>query len=694
MNSATGPAVQGSEPPWVHVRREPFDYGLLPLPSLMHNDGVPALRQLRSEIFAKAVASPSPDPASPSSSSASYSPASPRIKLSDIASALGLTEGQAHLVLDALASVLPADALDEPSGQVPSTEVDSPGANIDYLIIFLFIQVYRRVPHRPHKDATVLADVWPQPPSPFDNYPPASNNMAQIKSTSIAKQRSMPGQAEEEAHQLAFVQKNLPSLLGLLAEDVDSGDDDDSKKVITGDKLDYLGLLLRAGGLGSDEVCLSQVTPFFANSDPAMPAAPAPLPQVLDWLLKHICGASDHMRGGGGAGAGSGPSSPVSGLALPVPAPAAGSGSGAGAGAGTGGASDITMSDAPPAQGGASQILGTAGGVGAGAGVGVGGGLSLINGTGGVSSPVAKDWRPAGMTCVDGYTKMSVLKQEHDIEGGNIRRQVASPDGVGVGDWDVGGGVGVFGGTGRGGGAQAVKVELCERVQLIVACARIKIANCRECTFYLGTNQSPLVIGDNHNLQVPAPLQPIHASGCICICICLPACLPRVAPFNTFYPKLDAHLALTGINPAVNRWDTLVTLGVVDPHDAMSHPAGVADAQAEGATLLSPDRFVPFVVRARAPSRVAEMLANAGVQTTVINACEAAGEECVLLLASSIRPESTKTVEGLRQTLKTAVLEENKKKELTNVIQAHFKEWLFASGNIRQVYDLARLDRD
>lgn len=36
----------------------------------------------------------------------------------------------------------------------------------------------------------------------------------------------------------------------------------------------------------------------------------------------------------------------------------------------------------------------------------------------------------------------------------------------------------------------------------------------------------------------------------------------------------------------------------------------------------------------------------------------------------------TKTVETLRQTLKTAVLEENKKKELTNVIQAHFKEWL------------------
>ena len=38
----------------------------------------------------------------------------------------------------------------------------------------------------------------------------------------------------------------------------------------------------------------------------------------------------------------------------------------------------------------------------------------------------------------------------------------------------------------------------------------------------------------------------------------------------------------------------------------------------------------------------------------------------------------TKTVENLRQTLKTAVLEETKKRELTNVIQAHFKEWLIS----------------
>jgi len=45
-------------------------------------------------------------------------------------------------------------------------------------------------------------------------------------------------------------------------------------------------------------------------------------------------------------------------------------------------------------------------------------------------------------------------------------------------------------------------VEHCERVQIIAASKRICIANCRECIFYLGVNHQPLIVGDNHKLQV------------------------------------------------------------------------------------------------------------------------------------------------------------------------------------------------
>ena len=49
---------------------------------------------------------------------------------------------------------------------------------------------------------------------------------------------------------------------------------------------------------------------------------------------------------------------------------------------------------------------------------------------------------------------------------------------------------------------QAVRVEHCERVHVIAATKRICIANCRECVFYLGVNHRPLIVGDNHKLQV------------------------------------------------------------------------------------------------------------------------------------------------------------------------------------------------
>lgn len=50
------------------------------------------------------------------------------------------------------------------------------------------------------------------------------------------------------------------------------------------------------------------------------------------------------------------------------------------------------------------------------------------------------------------------------------------------------------------------------------------------------------------------------------------------------------------IDPNINKWDEPVALGVVDPHDSLSHPAGVSDAQAESATRLDPDQYTNFVV--------------------------------------------------------------------------------------------------
>ncbi|KAI7996343.1 hypothetical protein LOK49_LG10G01258 [Camellia lanceoleosa] len=70
----------------------------------------------------------------------------------------------------------------------------------------------------------------------------------------------------------------------------------------------------------------------------------------------------------------------------------------------------------------------------------------------------------------------------------------------------------------------------------------------------------------------------------------------QVAPYNTFYSQLEVHIDQVGIEATINRWDDPVALGVVDPHDSLSYPAGVSDVQAESATCLDSDQFTNFVI--------------------------------------------------------------------------------------------------
>jgi TBCC domain-containing protein 1 len=58
---------------------------------------------------------------------------------------------------------------------------------------------------------------------------------------------------------------------------------------------EHLGFLLHFGDKGSEVVTLSQAAPFFANSDPDMPAIPAPATQVHDWISQNISSALEHI---------------------------------------------------------------------------------------------------------------------------------------------------------------------------------------------------------------------------------------------------------------------------------------------------------------------------------------------------------------------------------------------------------------
>jgi TBCC domain-containing protein 1 len=130
-----------------------------------------------------------------------------------------------------------------------------------------------------------------------------------------------------------------------------------------------------------ESIPLIQAAPFFANSDPAMPAAPVPLEQVLEWISLHICAASENLHQKPLV-AKNGSSDPVATVASDV--------------------TDVMMMDA------ATNTVGSTTGAQT---------IFLPNGL----LQLSNDWRPEGLTFVDGVVRASVLKQEQDIKGGSVK---------------------------------------------------------------------------------------------------------------------------------------------------------------------------------------------------------------------------------------------------------------------------------
>ncbi|KAL2535107.1 Tubulin binding cofactor C domain-containing protein [Abeliophyllum distichum] len=544
---------------YLHPRREPFEHGLLPIPKLIFPDATQTLSHLKSTLLA--------------------ADSSNRVNPEILAGALQISTDHSRLILETLSSVLHNDSDPLVNAKTPQ-EIDSIGVNVFDLLVYLYIQSYKRLLPKGHKDSAAVADVWPST-SAFDGFLSALSPLQLVRSNS---RRFMPSQADEEAHQLSYLQKHLGNIVSLLADSVE-GEAEDSL-VVSMDRFEHIGFLIYFGEKGSERIPLSQNSPFFANSDPDMPAVPVPASQVLDWLLQNVATTLEHIS--------ERISSKENGPSIASD-------------------QDVTMAD--------------------------------------VSTSPAKTLTSArGPSFIEGVSKSSYVKQASDLKGSSVKvvnchesviyilAPVRYATVYGCSDATI-----VLGAVGK-----AVRVEHCERVHLITAAKRICIANCRECVFFLGINQQPLMVGDNHKLQV--------------------------APYNTFYSQLEEHMNQVGIDPSINRWDEPVALGVVDPHDSLSHPAGVSDVQAESATRLDPDQYTNFLIP--------NWLGGEQDGSTKDNPFPLPDA----YLASQQR--NHKNLEEIKQILRETTLEDSRKRELSNALHVYFKDWLYASGNIRQLYCL------
>ncbi|XP_052173160.1 uncharacterized protein LOC127788647 [Diospyros lotus] len=545
---------------YMHPRREPFEHGLIPIPKLVFTDGAQTLSPLRDKFIERSKQSPTC-----------------RVDSLALSEILQISPDHSRLVLDTISAVLHSDS--DPLVVAEPSEVENVGVDACDLVLFLYIQSYKRLLPRTHKDAASVADVWPST-SAFDGYLSALSPLQLVRSNS----RRLPSQADEESHQLSYLQKHLANILSLLADSVE-GESEESL-VLTMEKFEHLQFLIYFSEKGSEKVPLCQAAPFFANSDPGMPAAPVPITQVHDWLLENIVSALEHIservspKENGPAGASD---------------------------------QDVPMADA-------------------------------------CASSIKSSISSRGPSFIEGISKSSLVKQASDVKGSSVK-VLNCHDSViyilaplryatiyGCSDTTI-----VLGAVGK-----AVRVEHCERVHLIAAAKRICIANCRECIFFLGVNQQPLIVGDNHKLQV--------------------------APYNTFYSQLEKHINQVGIQTTINRWDEPVALGVVDPHDSLSHPAGVSDVQAESATRLDPDQFTKFLIP--------NWFEGEHTGSTKDNPFP-------LPEAYMVSQHRNHNILGeIKQSLRETQLEESLKRELSSTLHVLFKDWLYASGNIRQLYCL------
>ncbi|KAL8147235.1 hypothetical protein AgCh_004818 [Apium graveolens] len=555
-DSLEPPSTSTPPPPpqqtYIHPRREPFEHGLIPIPKLIFTDALQTLASHKLKLLS----------------------INRRVNSAAISDTLQISLAEARLVIDTIAAVLFQDS--DPLVNAKPDEVENVGVDVYDLILFLYVQSYKRLLPRGHKDSASVADVWPST-SAFDGFLSALSPLQLVRSNS---RRFMPSQADVEAHQLLYLQKHLGNIVSLMS-DITQVEGEDSL-VLTMENFEHLGYLIYFGEKGSGRIPLSQNAPFFANSDPDMPAVPVPAPQVHDWLLENISSALEHI---------------AERVSTKENSPNSSSDQ------------DIPMTDVSP-------------------------------------SSVKATTSNRGPSFIEGISKSSCMKQASDLQGSSVKVANCHESVIyilaplkyatvyGCSDATI-----VLGAVGK-----AVRVEHCERVHVITAAKRICIANCRECIFFLGINQQPLIVGDNHKLQV--------------------------APYNTYYSQLEDHLNQVGVDTTINRWDEHFALGMVDPHDSLSHPAGVSDVQTESASCIDPDQFTNFLI-----------------PNWFEGETSGSTKDNPFPLPDAYLKSQEKNHENLgelKQTLKETQLEDSKKRELSSALHGYFKDWLY--GNVLPLF--------
>ena len=193
--------------------------------------------------------------------------------------------------------------------------------------------------------------------------------------------------------------------------------------------------------------------------------------------------------------------------------------------------------------------------------------------------------------------------------------------------------------------SQFVHVDHSEKLTCMISAVRLKISNTSQSNFYLCVNSSPLLHGNVHRIGL--------------------------APLNAYYGGMEQHMMEAGVNPLLNLWKEPVVLAPLTGSPQKLSPGALHPD--ESYHIIQPSHFLPFSVPFK----------TAGPTVAIPSELPVEYEEAL--------QQRVERVHHLRKRMQEECADENVRKDMQQLVEARFKEWLNTSGNIREVQDLLKM---
>uniref|UniRef100_H2ZPA7 TBCC domain-containing protein 1 n=1 Tax=Ciona savignyi TaxID=51511 RepID=H2ZPA7_CIOSA len=200
--------------------------------------------------------------------------------------------------------------------------------------------------------------------------------------------------------------------------------------------------------------------------------------------------------------------------------------------------------------------------------------------------------------------------------------------------------------------ATCVRIVSCQNIVVVAPCRSIMITGSENITIYLTTPTNPIISCDNVLSRASPPV--------------------TFAPYNTFYPDLERHLADVGltISPQTDKWNSPICVG------NLNNLALNASRTNSFFTIMSPSDFYLFAI----PFKFPPPTDSHPPTTEVPGGLPAEYSQAV--------KSKQRAIERWKRALKDSSMTKDERHSFQLLVEEKFKEWLSETGNQQQLDDL------